>query len=543
MSQGTQLPHAGHRIIIHHVSDLHYQRVSGSNQDDPLIQYSGYLDGLAADRQPNLIVLTGDLTATGAVNDLAQVATFLRVSFPMWAKEMSQHVFVVPGPRDINWEGAEPPGLAPFYEAFHDFGLPSALHGVPEHGVTPQVPLNCIAYPIDTCYSLEDFLTMRSAQFEAYGREFDDFVRRYREAQRSRPTGFLRAKPDRKKELAELRAHYLALTEANELTLLDAGRIHPEDLTRFTGWNASFGKGQTDPLKILITHHPLAVQPELQPPAKGTQPLDTPFEQLAKIARTAGFHLALHGHIHKPQVLSDLSLLQGSDALHPMRQVGAGSLGDGGTLNEITATYSRESTPPHWRLEIRTITLQAQNRLESSSFVLLNRTEDAAKRADELADEKQRDAEFDRRLRIVMHQFSDGVYTTQSWAASQPAVPLPQSPLQGMENIIREVVFPGFGLRVRLFLKDMRQTPVVPKLTTAYLEPADSEGTGPVTYPDSLAGLSLLLGKTLSYPEAIGSPLDESDRSWLTRTGKNKELVNMLGELDSRSRARGCGAL
>ena len=542
MSSAAPTPQAYQRVIIHHLSDLHYQQTRSSN-DNPLTRYMGYLDQLEPAKRPVLLVITGDLTATGDANDLRTVAELLRNRFPAWAGDLASHIFVVPGPRDINWEGADAPGLKPFYEAFHDFGLPSPARALPTHGANARTPLPCIAYPLDTCYSLDECRAEMKEQFHQYGSTYHDFVKQFQQV-RSRNTGplsFMRR--DRKAELAALQERYLNLTETNDLMLLDAGRVAAGDLAAFARWVDSQGASQSgtdgsvETLKILITHHPLAVQPEMEHGQDEVQRAaarekDAGFEQLARAAGRGGFHLALHGHIHKPQVLSDLSLLREADARHPMRQVGAGSLGDGKTFNEITGVYAQDGEQNHWRLEIRTINLKAQNPHETTAWVLLNRTEDAAKRVEELERAQGRRAEFDERVQSVMHQFSESVHRTQPEDAFDRSIPelLPQAALQTVDSIIQKVVFPGFDVRSRLYLKDKQATKVIPRLSAFYLN-ASFGDAAPVAYPHSLAALALVLGRTLVYPDDLDARLDERDYQWLRRSGKDRELGRILEAL------------
>src|SRR5262249_5151912 len=93
----------GQRLIIHHLSDLHFKPNAQSPQHMALIKYAGYLNSLPAEKRPDLVVITGDLTHTGEMNDLRTVATILRTDFPIWASDLAQRIFVVPGPRDVNW--------------------------------------------------------------------------------------------------------------------------------------------------------------------------------------------------------------------------------------------------------------------------------------------------------------------------------------------------------------------------------------------------------------------------------------------------------
>ena len=537
MSNGSQAPSELQRIVIHHLSDLHYQQESSKNGVDPLVRYRGYLEELRPERRPDLLVITGDVTATGAASDLNTVVAILRSGFPKWESELAQHIIIVPGPRDVNWEGSEPPALTSFYKALSDFALPSDTHTPPKHGTTARPALNCITYPLDTCYSLDECRADMKDQFRQYAETYHEFVRRYQQVRRSLRGPFRFARPDRKKELANLRERYLLLTEANELTMLDAGRVHADDLSAFDAWVKSWETGKNagdppgDPLKILITHHPVVVQPESKRPARSGQSRNGHFEQLATSARAAGFHLALHGHIHKPQVLSDLSLMQGPDVRHPMRQVGAGSLGDGLTFNEITATYPSEGEQRQWRLEIRTINLAAAKPDQASSSLMLLNPSATIKSPEQLAIDKTRQ-DFDERIRSVMRQFSEAVYRAQPEGASDRTGPLalPQAPLLTVDSVIRDVVFPRRGSRVRLFLKEQQVRPI-PKLTAVYLAPPDSDGTGPVQYPVSLAALSLVLGRTLSFPKALDEHLDERDHQWLRRTGRDRELDKTLEAL------------
>src|SRR5260370_3808088 len=130
---------AQQHINIPHLAGLHYQHRSEasaggdavSTTDELLVKYRGYLERLEADRRPDLIVITGDLTSTGGTSDLSTVREIIRNDFPSWAGTLAEHIFVVPGPRDVNWEGKDPPGLKTFHETFHNFGLPSLDHSLP----------------------------------------------------------------------------------------------------------------------------------------------------------------------------------------------------------------------------------------------------------------------------------------------------------------------------------------------------------------------------------------------------------------------------
>lgn len=546
MSPAQEADSVRQRIIIHHLSDLHYRQQSDTSRassqgQDPLVKYRGYLEGLPPERRPHLIVITGDLTATGSPTDLNTIATILRNDFPKWDKDLARHIFVVPGPRDISWQESGKPELGEFYKAFHDFALPSRTHGLPDHGTTPLPGLHCIAYPLDTCYTLTEFRADLRNEFRQHAKTYHTFVKRFRRVHRRLAWLFGVTKRRKRTRLADLRERYLRLTEGNQLTLLDAGRIAPADLKTFTDWINPFRKApkpaddSVEPLKILITHHPLAVQPESDHEAPSARPVQQRFRTVMNLARDAGFHLALHGHIHKPQVLSDLSIVEGPDTQHPLRQIGAGSLGDDGMFNEITAVYSTEQDQRQWRLEIRTVNVLAERPHDASSLVLLNPTEATAAEMDHLKRTARTYNEFDDQIRLVMRQFAETVHRSQAVSMTNP---LPQAAMQSVESIIRDVVFKDFAVRVRLLLKDNESGRANAKLKAAYLTPAVSDGTGPLTYPASIAAWSLVLGRTLDFPRIITENLTADDHDWLKRSEKVPELLRALEALQEQAGAR-----
>jgi hypothetical protein len=126
----------------------------------------------------------------------------------------------------------------------------------------------------------------------------------------------------RARELARLREQFLKLTEGGQWVDLGAGRITSADVERFERWaqsttqNSRPGAGQGGPFKVLISHHPFAMRAERDQSTDDTITPQDSFRQLVKTARAAGFHLALHGHVHNPEILTDLSLFEGPDHLH-----------------------------------------------------------------------------------------------------------------------------------------------------------------------------------------------------------------------------------
>ncbi len=529
----------GQRLIIHHLSDLHFMPDPQSQEHMAFINYAKYLNSLTPDKRPNLVIITGDLTCTGEKNDLRTVATLLRAAFPNWADQLPQRIIVVPGPRDVNWENGVP-NFDTFYSVFADFRLPPRDHGAPQPAGTSVSGLHYAAYPMDTCYTPESLPEQIKSELHAQGDLYHEFLRQYREYRSGpAPSGIFRR--PRVADRQGLRKSYLDFTEDNPVTLLDAGVVDSRDLEAFRAWANTLGEAARadaawDPLKILVSHHPLQTYSQDSSANtssdRGTPETRRNFEELVTVARNAGFHLALHGHMHKPQVVSDLSVLEGADSLHPLRQIGAGSLGDHGIFNEIKAVYLKGEKQRRWWLEIRTVDVQAANPDASSYLLLLNPPEDAQKRADELGQEVNRRREFETRVRWATRQFSENVFKSQADPLKQSGqvTLLPPSAIYTIEAIIREIVFEGYDIRVRLLLKDALQRP--PTFVPTYLVPLPaSGGVGSLVYPASIAAWALILGRSLISPDIVHEELKEHDYDWLRRSGRAKDAQDTLRQL------------
>lgn len=560
-------------IIIHHLSDLHYEDTLEGRKRNVLVKYKGYLETLPAERHPEVIIITGDMTSSGTKRDLETVATILRTWFPKWENQLHEHVFIVPGPRDINWEGETGPGLAAFFDTFREFALPT-LEGAPSGRAAPGAGgADFIVYSIDTCYSPDDLRKDLKRGFARYVSRYKAFMR-WPDKLAKRNRGLWKLLDSVRKrffakarsaELKALRKRFLGLTEGAPPIAFNSGRVTPDDISRFQRWANTVASSQPvpqppqdtptprEPLKILITHHPLAIQPEQcsEDDARHAA-LRRSFQHVAKTAREAGFHLALHGHIHKPQVLSDLSILEGLDGQSPMRQIGAASLDDTGLFNEITAYYHRDKADTEgkedtkdkgkgvWRLELRlvNVTTDTADRDSGSSFVLLNPAETADDKAGPLKRSLERREEFERRMRIGMRRYSELVFTTQYETRPERlnGLALPQDTMQFIEGIIRDVIFDGFQVRARLLLKNVETHRLLPKLVPKYLTPAVLEGPESLVYPASVAAWSLVLGRTLMYPRILEdspaeSDLRMADQDWLRRSDKIPALREALEQL------------
>ncbi len=617
------------RVVIHHLSDLRYQ--DGSEQHKTLIRYRRYLDTLT--KGPDIVVVTGDITESGKQHDLRAVANFLATCFPKWQNELHKHIFVIPGVRDVNWESIEGLGWKTFCESFKEFTLPA--YGEPSSGGRPPgvAEGTYVGYAICTCYQPSELSAVLKSEIEAYEANFTQFTQLRDQLTPPTPAGcwpFSRKRranattPEQistktSKELDNARKKFLQITEDYQPLALASGRVLRQDLEQFDTWSTTLTPGATkDPLKILITHHPLAIDMDQPRERAQTRPEEQSFKDLAQKASQAGFHLALHGHAHKhghnPKALSGFSILGDAAGSHRLRQIGAASLCDTGTFNEIIAerrpkTANTKANPPterqsntsqflngqsgngqpsnshaqngqspngyaqngqpsnshaqngqspngqqttqsqeehvtqgDWRFELRLINVNTMDETSTTKppFLLLNPEESAERLRVRLESVAERRQMFDTRMRVAMGQFSERVHLSSlERQQDRPnAAYLPQSTMQVIEPIIRDIIFDGYGVRVRILLKDVTEHRLFPKLTAAYLTPPIFDGPDTLIYPASVAAWSLVLGRSLIYPDVEQIFTGLEDHEWLRATNKLAPLRQALEALNEELFAR-----
>ncbi len=467
------------QVIVHHLSDLHF-RVDGPEQGI-LSDYGRYLEELPKGERPQVVIISGDLTATGSQAELSNVASQLRGIFSVWGNELAQHVFVVAGPQDINWEKKpkdDNPSLDPFSLAFKDFGLSETQTAMP-------VDSNYLVYPIPTCY-LPDVIPADAAQqlekaSQTYRQFRRDFNRRY-----ANPVYRRLLNDEKRCKMAEdLRQRFM---QAGETVLtFDAGCVAKQDVDALQTRLAALPQptpGQKNPLKILLTHHPLLV-PE------ATYSLDKSsgeqFKKLLAVARSAGVELALHGHLHKPQVLSDISITNAAPQASQLRQIGAGSLGLSRTFNKIIAMRSTDTNS--WRLRVETIIVPAKAGTSPVSLVILDSSgeSDAERLAQKTAALLLRQR-FEKQLGQLLQQFAELV---KNKAADQNLTSI----FLTLQNLISGI-FPGIPLRIGLTLKEVRGSGY--ELVDRYLISSQTELPN-LGYPLTTAAWALLLGRPIRY--------------------------------------------
>lgn len=546
------------QVILHHLSDVrHTESVEEGSRDNILVQYERYLETLPRERYPDFVVITGDLTTNGTRAELSAVATTLRTCFARWKGSLNEHVVVVPGPHDVNWESIEGVGFQTFYDVFKDFATPTRAPASGWRDSPAGRVETIIGYPLDTCFSPDDLSPDLRGNFSGYVTYFGKFLDHRAKLGRrwlgmwKQPWRLRRYDRDRAREraLQRLRNRYLELTEGARLIDLLAGRVSAKDAERFERWcqqqsqstvagAASAGSTPGDtaisPLKVLITHHPLDIRAEEDTVGTERQSTQYSFKQVVSAVRTGGFHLALHGHIHNPKLFSEQAVFEGPDDQRPLRQFGAASLGDTGVFNEITALYRREQGQGAWRLSLRLANLKVSNPAAISPLELQNQAEVAAKDKRQLERSIRLRRDFELRLRYIMRRFSEQVNQSRPdyRQSSMVIPPLPQDALTLVREVVSDVIFRGYETRVRLLLKNKedRNSPV-PRLVPTYLNPAILDGPDTLVYPASVAAWALALGRRLTFPEIKDEATNAEDHEWLRSTKKLPELLNALDAL------------
>lgn len=548
------------QLIVHHLSGLEYEDTIENHQNDMLVRYQRYLGSLPVERRPDIVVITGNLTSTGKTRDLRAVATTLRICFSSWANQLHERVFIVPGPRDVSWEDSAAIGLDAFYEIFGDFALPDRSRPPSGQEMPASGQQNFIGYPIDTCYSPHELQANQEGELRRYALFYRRFAKRrdnlnerwmrlWRQPWRLRARERARVRAE---QLVRLRTLFLDLVEGGQWVDLQAGRITQPDLERFRRWaqptlqQARQGPEMVSPLKILITHHPCAMHAEhaeSDTSAGATLILPDSFKQAIATAGAAGFHLALHGHVYSPQVLTDMLLFEGIDHHRPIRQIGAASLGQTGVFNEITATArgkQGEQGESEWHLDLRLVDLKANGVAGLEALSLLNPSETTDKQIKQLTRDVTQRRDFERRMQFAMRRFSEQVYRAQGanrqdWSH---VAPLPQDALLLIQDVVRGVIFHGYEARVRLLLKSKEDHNAIPKLVPTYLAPAVMEGPDTLVYPASVAAWALILGRTLTYPAILSQRTDLTDHEWLQRTAKIEPVLAALKALMQEALAK-----
>ena len=588
------------QVIVHHLSDLNHEENTNST-NNKLLTYQRYLQGLSEQLYPDIVVITGNLTKTGTEQELRAVRDMLVAGFSQWEDHLHEHILIVPGPQDINWQwdNLDERGisLAVFYDIFKLFGTPSHAQKPDGRASGAVESEDWIGYLIDTCYSPDELDATLKSHFKTYAKDFGQFMKRrgrvgskflgmWRRPGKIKKTARNKARNVR---LTELQKEFLTFTESTRPLDLRVGRVATADIDDFNEWAGSYadkvhaalaqatntpavatpaapapaahaqqsnapgtvGAAQ-HPLKILITHHPIIIRAHEKYAPAGDVVTTRSFTRLLKAAHEAGFHLALHGHHHSEDIVAEESTLQEPRTAKRIQQFGAASLAETGMFNEITAVYREAPGLPlgqshptgEWELNCLPKNLSAAGPVAprgtpGNLITIADKTIDRLNRAAE-----QR-TDFETQLQYAMRRFAEQVWRVRQEKAQggvQRLANLPQESLMLLRDAISGVIFRSFETHVRLLLKSNEHVSKdVPRLVPTYLAPATMDGPDSVIYPASIAAWSLVLGRRLTYPKVGSETTVSEDHEWLRQSGKIDALIQALIALEQQARSTNVG--
>lgn len=301
-------------LRILHISDIHRapnapttnDALFGALQDD-LESYPIDNEKLSPDEpqlgKPDIIVVSGDLTQTGATDEYNQALLFLERLLP-WVEGRRERVVVVPGNHDISWKLAS----QSYKKAKKKDYDKQEVSGVSAR------PL--IKRATDNSY-WERSLAAYNNRFKPFQDFFEKFYQgRYTYALESSRMFTVYDLPD-------LKTVIVGYNSCDEIDAYQPFGGKPQSLDRRgvispdAIYNAaslsSFHKGEQDLLRIAVFHH------NIRSVNWGEDFLDPKYLDILK---KEGFDLCLHGHVHKPEH----DLYNNAVQTRNLPVVGAGSL-------------------------------------------------------------------------------------------------------------------------------------------------------------------------------------------------------------------------
>ena len=540
LAQPTTPVSPDEKVIIHHLSDLHRGRTAGGRH--ALENYAHRLAYLPADQQPHMLIITGDLTLAGSRDELHEVAADIRNLTVKWDEfTRRQRVFVIPGPHDIDWatQADRTNSFDAFSQEFFGFCTPimPTRDGKVISSADPYVQSvgdHVLVYLVNTCFTPETLP-------QPTPKHLEELIKKYRTLWKDRAKTQPRQVGSYDEEARQL---FLKLTEA--LILQDMGMVRQADVERFgkvmqalrlddANFAVSYpGEGAGQPLKIVVSHHPL-----IGFTGRTGRPYPAAHDagELLREVRRYGFQLALHGHTHEPHVLSDMPLdLSNIGGNAPLIQIGAGSLGgapsEAPTFNEMVAIRNRASG--RWTLQLTPLTPGQEATRKPYIFALTNQSADLAKVPGSqpdanIAETRQK---FENRLRVILRLLAEEV-------ENELSLNIPARPLETVKDTIKEVIFAGVETRVGLALK-MRHTDGTIKLVNHYIVPdvqIDDQYFHPFPYPDTIAAWALIQGESIIFPTQVEEAQGPINFDVLRRNGKYDMVQRILHESAQRNPA------
>jgi 3',5'-cyclic AMP phosphodiesterase CpdA len=504
---GQSAPPEG-TVIIHHLSDLY--RAATPDVPQLLNDYAVRLANQAS-RRPHILVITGNITQSGKsdeLQDFVKAITTLATSTLQWdATKLHEHIFVVPGPHDIDWQSdrGNTGGYDAFAEACKAFTLP-LLYGfggkAPVHG-EPYIfnkPLRTLVYLMNTCWQPEQKLPATMQPFPQEKAAVEQLLKDYRTVWGD----FAKHTRDARQRVAELtQARATFQTEALRLFSRDHGVMRAEELQHFTEQMQLLAQGAVSAVspaefsaaaKIVVTHHPLlgftGVVNSSEPPFGA--------EYAARSMRRFSAQMALHGHSHESHVTQDLATYTtGAQDETPIVQIGAASLSTLATgvtpsFNEVLVIPNQDAAT--WSVGVKPISLSFGQEHRSYFFSLAPVGASTATQSPiVVATSSSTHRRFEQDLGAVLRQF------TLEMRENQLGAKWPQQPMFRLQQIIHQVIFEQkYETRIALRFKQPGNDGAT-ILKPEYLVPVGDAQFIQIGYPDSLAAWAMILGEPVLF--------------------------------------------
>jgi len=336
-------------IKSHHISDLH---IAEEEQEDVPIytRYIKFLEGLAPNERPDLLVITGDLPFKGGEDIKSKVKHFLE---DLWdptkkllnineqqgleeaKKVLKAHTLVVPGNHDVCWlvkGGAAKLQVPEQGLAF----LLNSLRGSPFEAPNPYTnfkyephAISCVKegvgafmYPrlglLFCCFDS----TVKGGEFDKELLNYFESVEQQRKLLAAEYDGYWEAKKKGQKSPAETDVFWKKVTEEmKRLCRIDPGFIPANVFAALDDVlstvpklpTGDYGAAAVIPLRIAMVHHnPCIWSPEDERKRFALFPNACVF---LSVLRSHGFHLVLCGHAHQPCLLFHYDHLMPIDSL------------------------------------------------------------------------------------------------------------------------------------------------------------------------------------------------------------------------------------
>ncbi len=362
------------KVVIHHISDLHfgpaqipldrYRPVQQRGETMKIKLYREYLEMMEErgleDTLPHFILISGDLTTTGSATEMKEALEFVQ-GLEGFLREVpgiskDQQIIVVPGNHDLDWRHADLEMPAKernsLEKKFSQFQLAFDRYINPfreEAGL--YVPsANIIFYTFNSALYCGEPIPLPQAAGGKTASEFLKFAQR-EQAAHQELAKLSSAQESGNEELAAR-----AWEEIAKIIRIDSGYVDEDDLRAFNRWVGKCRHDRSRPqarhaLGIAVCHHNVDYFPNQE---WGTYDFVNAY-QFKEYLLEGDFRVVLHGHQHRPMVFSQTYGKYFKQA-RALFAVGVGSLGalphEANGFNVLVVDRP-EKNDQSWSLELR----------------------------------------------------------------------------------------------------------------------------------------------------------------------------------------------